>query len=133
MILLKKKSFFIHSILKIKFDVKNNSFIISSHFITEIRTFYIKSKKDTLKIIFPAISKKALFIKEPIKLTNSEISFVSPVIIDVLINNNSTKLINGYEVFYLQSELIKNGLDEKDHKHIKKHQKKFNLIPLLKE
>ncbi|WP_281989854.1 hypothetical protein [Aquimarina aggregata] len=118
---------------KIKFDIKNNSFVISSHFISETRTFYISSKKDTLKIIFPAIHKKAIFIKEPIKLKNSEVSFISPLIIDVLTNNTSKKLIDDYEVFYLSNELIKNDLDKKDHMHIKKHQKKFNLIPFLKE
>ena len=118
---------------KIKFNVENNSLVINSHFITETRTFYIASKKDTLKIIFPAINKKALFIKEPIKLKSSEISFVSPVIIDFLVNNKSRKTINDYEIFYLSNELAKNDLVEKDHIHIKKHRKKFSVIPLLKE
>ncbi|WCC41154.1 hypothetical protein PJJ26_00595 (plasmid) [Tenacibaculum finnmarkense] len=132
---IKKKEIFFYSFNseneKIKFDIENNSFVISSHFISETRTFYVTSKKDTLKIIFPAINGKALFIKEPIKFKNSEVSFISPVIVDFLINNNSTKLINDHEIYYLPNEIIKNDLDEEEHLHIKKHQKKFSLIPLL--
>lgn len=116
---------------KIRFDSINNSFTIESHFISESRTFYITTKTDTLKISFPALDKKGLFIKKPIQLKSSKISFISPTVIDFMTNNRSTNRINNYEIFYLDNEIKQENLTSKDSSHLKKHRKKFILISVL--
>lgn len=113
---------------KLKYDDEKKSFVYYSHNITEYRSFYIIFGNDTIKIEYPGLPNKCLYIKTPIKLKSGVYNYVSDDIVEIIMNNNScVKTATNDEIFYFDRPLIKDFIDEKKLKNLKKYIKEINL------
>jgi len=105
----------------LKFDSTYNSFIYSSHSVSEYRHFYICTKKDTVKIEFSGLN-KVLAVISPFEINeNGTYSLYSRQIIDFIGENKSCNISKeGREIFYFvlpkKEKLI---IEEKWDKYLK--------------
>jgi hypothetical protein len=83
--------------------INNEAFAYHSHDITTGRFFYVIYENKILKIIFPAFSPKALYIKTPIVIDNSVVSYYS--YLDLLLKNESKIYFdNRWYIFYIEND-----------------------------
>ena len=89
------------------YDKIEKSFVYHSNNITEYRSFYMVIEKDTLKIEFPGLPNKSIFVKKPIELKTKVYSFFSNTILNFMTENNSCyKTTNNEEIFYFSAATV---------------------------
>ena len=106
----------------LSYDEVEKSFVYHSHNITEYRSFYVVFENDTIKIEFPALGNKCLYIKKPIELKTNVYSFFSNSIMNFMVENNSChKTTNNNEIFYFDAVMIEDFDAEKEFEKLKKY------------
>lgn len=92
----------------VKYDTTFKCFIYNSPSLPYVgREFYIFSKRDTVRIEFPALNEKCLYSKSPIKINCNSYNFQSNQIIDFMTHNESTiKRKDFDEIFFFNKPII---------------------------
>jgi hypothetical protein len=108
------------------YDYNNESFAYHSHYITTNRVFYVIYENKVLRIYFPAFSLKALYIKTPVVIDNSAVSYYS--YFDFLLNNESEIIFDDrWYIFY-----VENDKSEKEKIKIEDYEQYLNEGYLIK-